>query len=506
MTRLSERWRPIAALAAAGLLAACGTRLPDEAFEDVGTEGVGVESASGVRPGSGTTNRPATGGSPTATAGPGATVAGATTPDPAAGGAAPDGGGGEPGAVAAAGPNQASDVGVTETTLRIGTIVAENGVLGNTFQPAATGLRSWVEHVNAQGGVAGRTIELFTCDDREDRARTLECARRLVEQDQVFALIATNTRSMGGASAYLAEQDVPVLGNPINNAFYRFPNFFSVYGAPYARDGATVGHGGQIASYSTQYRWMRENLGVTKAAVFSYDIAESAQAGDFFQKGLESEGFEVSRYVVSFAAPAFDAPVADMQRKGIQLVYDSMDAGANIRLCDAIARRGFEIKGKVSTIPVMGATFGDRFNDACRNVTYIVGDSLPFTENHPYVAAYRDGMQRYQRGKELHQWGFEAWIMGQLLQDALTAMGPAPTRDGFMEHLRGLRRSDVGGVMTPTIQWVPNDPDLGAATIQDCISISKWDDGAGGWTLAAPFPYCVPNAKQYFTRAAEQGT
>jgi branched-chain amino acid transport system substrate-binding protein len=490
---------------ACGLLAACGTRLPDEAFVEA-RDGVVAE---GVAAGSSSAGSPSAAGprgssAPTATTTPGAAAPGAVP-----GGAPTDPGapGGATAAGQAAGPNQASDVGVTETTLRIGTIVAENGVLGNVFQPAVTGLRSWVEQVNADGGIGGRTIELFTCDDREDRARTLECARRLVEQDQVFALIATNTRALGGASQYLADQGIPVLGNPINNAFYRFPNFFTVYGSPYVRDGSTVGHDGQIASYSTQYRWFRENLGATKAAVFSYDIAESAQAGDFLEAGLEAEGFQVSRYVVSFAAPSFDAAVAEMQRNGTELVFDAMDTGANIRLCDAIARRGFEIRAKVSTIPVMGASFGEQFNDACRPVGFVITDTRPFTDtSHPLVARYNEAMGRYQRGRELHQWGLEAWAMGEMLRGALEAMGPAPTRQGFMDHLLGYRRNDVGGLMTPTIQWVPNDPPLDAPTVRDCIGVNRWDDGAGGWVNAAPFPFCIDDAKQFFTSVAEQGT
>jgi hypothetical protein len=41
-------------------------------------------------------------------------------------------------------PNQASDVGVTESTITIGSIVAENGELGDAFAPAARGLRAWL--------------------------------------------------------------------------------------------------------------------------------------------------------------------------------------------------------------------------------------------------------------------------------------------------------------------------------------------------------------------------
>lgn len=421
-------------------------------------------------------------------------------------GADPVGGDG-PVAPGAAGPNQASDVGVTETTLRIGTIVAENGLIGNAFQPAVTGLRAWVQYVNAQGGIGGRTVELFSCDDREDRARTLECARRLVEDDQVFALIATNTRSLGGAAVYLHEQAIPVLGIPINNSFYRFPHFFTIYGSPYVRDGSTVGHNGQIVNYSTPYRYFREQQGLSRAAVITYDIAESRQGGDYFQSGLEREGFQVTRYTVSFAAPSFDAAVADMQRQGIELLMDGLDPGANRRLCDAMERRGFTVRVKLTTIVSVGSDYGEQFNDACRPVTYAPGDSRIYTDtSHPVVAEFRQAMARYQPTQRLHQWSFEAWIMGELLREALVAMGPAPTRAGFEAYLGSLRRDDRGGVFTPSLQWVPNDPDLAAPTVRDCAGISRWDDASGGWVAATPFPYCIDDAYQYFNDAAEDGT
>jgi hypothetical protein len=295
-----------------------------------------------------------------------------------------------------------------------------------------------------------------------------------------------------------------VLGNPINNSFYRFDNFFTLYGAPYERNNQTVAADGQLSSYTTVPRFLREELGASRAAVFSYDIAESAQAGDFQQKGLELEGFTVDRYVVSFAAPSFDAAVAEMQRNGTTVILDAMDEGANRRLCDAMERRGFTVEAKVSTIVVMGDSLGANFGDACRPVTYILGDSLPYTDTSvPFIAAYRDGMARYQRGEELHQWGLEAWVMGQMLQDYLVAAGPAPTRQGFMDALNALDNASPAGVMTPTVDY---RGDLSAATVEDCISAARWDDASGGWVSAAPFPYCIPDAQQFFTPAAEQGT
>lgn len=498
--------RALVLLMAAMSVAACGTRLPDEAFApEQQIVSTGDEATDGDDDrGSGRTTTTASGG----TGSDGSTPSGGdgSGGDTGRTGGTPgDGQTGREGDAGDEGPNRASDVGITETTIRLGNITAEDGVLGDAFAPAVRGLRAWVQHTNASGGIRGRTIELFTCDDREDRARTLECARRLVEQDDVYALVATNTRALGGASQYLADNDVPVIGFPINNAFYRYPEFFTIYGTSYERNGDTVGIDGNIVSLSGQYRWFRQNLDVSRAAVFNYDIAESAQAGDTMVRGLEAEGFRVNRYTVSFAAPSFDQAVADMERRGIELVYDAMDDGANRRLCDAMARRGYKPEAKVSTVVIMGDGVGSNYNETCRNAIFVPNESLPYTSGAEEIAEFRDAYARYQPGLPLHQWALEAWAIGNIARDAIESMGPAPTRAGFIEYLDTMPPNTGDGIMVGTA-YTPDQVDYGASTNRDCFVIARWLDAEGGWVSASsPFPFCYPDARTYSSQAAEQG-
>jgi branched-chain amino acid transport system substrate-binding protein len=503
----TRRWI-VLGLAASLVVAACGTRLPDDAFAEGGRlvtvdgasgEGaVGVggsdDVASGLGPGG-----PAGGEGAGPEGGPGPEAGGA----PAAGGGEGSDGGGGDGGGGARGPNQASDVGVTESTIRIGNITAENGVLGDAFAPAVRGLRAWVQATNAAGGIGGRSIELFTCDDREDRSRALECARRLVERDQVFAILANNSRAFGGAAQYLHDQGVPVYGFPITNSLYRYPKMFSIYYGSYPRDGQTVGFEGQVRYTSALGRWFKEEMGLTKAAMISYDVAESRQAGESFAKGFELEGFEVSRYVVSFAAPSFDQPVADMQRRGVQIVLDTIDDGANRRLCDAMARRGFTPEAKLTTVVGIDARIGQNYNETCRNRIFSNGPSLAFTDSHPEVARFRDAYARFQPGLPLHQWALDAWAIGNIFADAVEAMGPAPTRDGFVEHLNTMPPNDARGIMVHRRSYqvppYPQDRD------EDCFHMVRWLDDRGGWVSASAQPHCVPDAHVYYTPALEQG-
>jgi branched-chain amino acid transport system substrate-binding protein len=494
----------MAALLLVGLLvAACGTRLPDSAFVESKGRTSGAASDQTSDAGS---------GQATDTADPGAAVdaggagAGGTATDAGAAGSGAGSTGSRSGTgpATAGGPNQASDVGITATTITLGTIVAENGVLGDAFAPAARGVRAWAAATNAKGGVGGRKIVLKTCDDREDRSRALECAKQLVEQDKVFALVGVNTRAIGGAAQYLDDQGVPVLGFPITNSFYRYPHFWGAYSQGYPRDGKTVGYKGQIMSLSGAYRWFKQNLGVTKAAVFSYDIDESKQAGSFIIKGLELEDFQVSPYAVSFAAPSFDQAVADMQNKGVQIIFDAMDDGANRKLCDAMARRRFSVTAKVSTIVSMGDSVGNNYNDTCRNSVYITGESMPYTNTAvPAVAEFRAAFAKYQPGQELHQWALESWGLATMLADGVKSMGAAPTRKGLEQYLRAARSYTAGGIFGG-LDWRPLSYD--APTGEDCFTISHWVDAKGGW-VSAPnkFPFCYADAKQYGTPALEQG-
>jgi hypothetical protein len=206
---------------------------------------------------------------------------------------------------------------------------------------------------------------------------------------------------------------------------------------------------------------------------------------------------------VSFAAPSFDQAVATMQQDGTQIIVDAMDDGANRKLCDAMQRRKFSVKAKVSTVVSMGDKVGTAYNDTCRNSVYIPGSTIPYTQtNVPEVKAFRDAFARYQPGKPVHQWALESWLQGQLVAEALNKMGGAPTRKGLESYLNGL--TDWRGNGTHTgLDWKPLD--WSAKTMPDCTTIARWQDGKGWVQATQKFPYCYSDAKVYGSPALEQG-
>jgi hypothetical protein len=193
-----------------------------------------------------------------------------------------------------------------------------------------------------------------------------------------------------------------------------------------------------------------------------------------------------------------------MQKHGTQIIVDTMDDGANRKLCDAMARRNFKVKAKVSTAVSEGDRVGRDYNDTCRNSVYIATPSRAYSDTSvPEIAKFRQAYARYQPGLDVHQWALEAWTMAQMVATGIDSMGAAPTRTGLEQWFRSLRAYSGDGVLVG-LEWTPED--YTRTRTEDCFDIHRWLDAKGGWVDATDkFPFCYPDAYLYLTKALEQG-
>ncbi len=100
--------------------------------------------------------------------------------------------------------------GVTDTEIRIGTLLPLTGPAAPWGIPLAQGMRAYYDYINAQGGMYGRRIKLFVEDSQYSAPLATEAVRRLVEQDKVFALQGTLGSEVESAVyKYLEERGIP---------------------------------------------------------------------------------------------------------------------------------------------------------------------------------------------------------------------------------------------------------------------------------------------------------
>ncbi len=96
------------------------------------------------------------------------------------------------------------DTGATDKEIKIGGISPYSGP-ASAYGNIGKAIQAYFDKVNAEGGVNGRKINFISVDDGYNPAKTVEQARKLVEQEEVLLLFNT-------------------LGTPPNSAIHKYMN------------------------------------------------------------------------------------------------------------------------------------------------------------------------------------------------------------------------------------------------------------------------------------------
>lgn len=106
-----------------------------------------------------------------------------------------------------------AETGVTANKILLGQAAVFSGPAAQLGIQMRNGIKAYLDHVNARGGVHGRKIELVTEDDHYETAVAPAASKKLIEEHQVFALIGYVGTPTGVAHLPVVTQGkVPLVG------------------------------------------------------------------------------------------------------------------------------------------------------------------------------------------------------------------------------------------------------------------------------------------------------
>ena len=115
-------------------------------------------------------------------------------------------------ALATCGARAEEAPGVTETSIRLGMITDLTGPIAFLGQQLSAGAQLYLRHVNEQGGVHGRTLELLVEDDGYQPPRTIAAFRKLVDRDGIFCFFGSLGSSTTMATIpFLERERIPLV-------------------------------------------------------------------------------------------------------------------------------------------------------------------------------------------------------------------------------------------------------------------------------------------------------
>jgi branched-chain amino acid transport system substrate-binding protein len=192
-----------------------------------------------------------------------------------------------------------SDPGITDDSIKLGGSYPFSGP-ASAYRSIAQGAQAYFKFINAKGGVDGRKIDFVTLDDAYEPARAIQNARRLVQEEHVFALFNTlGTANNVAIWDYANKQKVPQV---------YVATGASTWGADVSAHPWTIGWQPDYVTESQVYaNYLKENKPGAKVAVLYQNDAFGEDLLNGFKDAIkgsdirvvDAESYEVTDPTVS---------------------------------------------------------------------------------------------------------------------------------------------------------------------------------------------------------------
>ncbi|WP_327433320.1 ABC transporter substrate-binding protein [Streptomyces sp. NBC_01236] len=235
--------------------------------------------------------------------------------------------------------------GVTDDSIKVGGIVSMTTATGYSKKDTDLGAKARFDRANAEGGINGRKIDYLGAeDDGQDPAKNLAAARKLVQQDKVFAIAPMSSTTFSG-SDFLQQQKVPTFGWGTLPSFCGPTYIYGFGGCMVPMPGGTISQ--------TWPEGLKQVTGGSQGKSVAI-LANDSDAGTFAIRTYK-QSFASAGYKVTFAkssVPAGTVPsdwsayTKEILRsnggKAPDAVVSVMQTPYNIGLFTALKRAGYD--------------------------------------------------------------------------------------------------------------------------------------------------------------------
>jgi len=345
-----------------------------------------------------------------------------------------------------------AEPGVYDDRIVFGQSAAFEGPAASLGTDIRNGILAAFDEINRAGGVKGRKLELVSYNDGYEPELAIINTNRLIEQDNVFALIGeVGTPTSRAVQPLAREYRVPFIGAFTGAAFLRDPGLTNVINIRASYDQETE----ELIGYLVDER------GLKRIAILYQDD--------------------------TYGSAGLSGVVAALNRRGLELVAD----GTYMRNTTAVKRAALTIrKANPDAIIIIGAYKpAAEFIRVARSIGVdalfltvsfvgsnalaadlgsegsgvVVSQVVPLYHDTdiPVVSSFHNAMAKLSEtvGRDLMVDGLgfvslEGYITGRLVVDVLQDLGNNPTREAFIETFEELR---TYGVDDFTLQYGPGD-------------------------------------------------
>jgi len=323
--------------------------------------------------------------------------------------------------------------GISDTEILLGAEVILSGTLGAVYATVPKATAAYFDYINdIQGGVCGRKIVYKYVDNFDDPAKAMEAARKLVEQEKVFAMVG----SLGdgphpGSWEYLNEKGVPDIlvtagGHRFGSDPEGHPWTFQMIPS-YTVEGAIFG------------QYISENMpGKTVAVLWENDtVGIDGFAG--LKMGLDPSKNEiVADESYEFTAISVTSEITNLKKSNADILVLNAALGFASQAIKNADRMGWHPQIIMTYINSDDMMFQFAPPELLEGAITFQANKLAAWRDDPAVAKHYELMQKYD-GPSPSNFTIYAQVLGETAVEVLKRSCDNLTREGLIDAVESLQ-------------------------------------------------------------------
>jgi branched-chain amino acid transport system substrate-binding protein len=342
---------------------------------------------------------------------------------------------GRGGGTSGGGGQGAGDPGITVTSIKLGGSYPFSGP-ASAYGTIGKGAQAYFKYINDQGGVNGRKIEFVTYDDGYEPQRALTNAKKLVEQDRVFALFNTlGTANNLAIWDYANQQKVPQVFVATGASNWGK----DIAGHPY-----TIGWQPNYVTEAKVYAtYLKQNKPSAKVAVLYQNDAYGKDLLGGFETGIAGSGIKiVARQSYEATDPSVASQVKQLAGSGADVFLDITTPKFGAQAIATVAQTTWKplhiLNNVAASKAQVLAPVGLKNAQGIISTAYFKDPEDPQWAQDQAMMTYKTNLAKYQPGANPNDpFNAYGWTAASTMVDALKQMGQ-PTRAALMEAVRHL--------------------------------------------------------------------
>ncbi len=345
--------------------------------------------------------------------------------------------------------------GVSDSEIKIGQTMPYSGP-ASAYGSQGRATLAYFKMLNAKGGINGRKINLLSMDDGYSPPKTIEQTRRLVEQDEVLAIMnPLGTPTNSATHKYLNQNKVPQLLISSGASKWNDPKNFpwtTPFFPPYVEEGIIYG------------KHIVQNFPNAKIAVISQNDDSGRDYVKGFKLGLGAKASQIVKELTYEVTDAtVDSQVIDLKTTGADALFMMATPKFGAQVIRKVAELGWKPNFYVvSVASSQGAVLEPAgLQNAVGLITAmalkLAGD--PTWDNDPGMKEFLAFMKQWHpEGNPVDSSVVLGYVSGQMIELILKNCGDNLTRENVMKQATNIRNQTFGLLLPGvTVNVTPDD-------------------------------------------------